>query len=197
MKNLISIIAFALVFGIGLLGCGAEPVPVVGSPVDLDKLGGDYIWPYGVHGGGHPEGHPGIDFVSTTRLVVTSPVRGVVKKIGETTVSNGAAGGKKLEIIANGNLSVGITHVELDAGIEEGTTVSKGQRLGTQTQDGTNNRFVVHFDTSFKGKIICPIEFMDDGSVSKIGSSTKDSGTLMSKAVYNESGTEGKICNPL
>ena len=50
--------------GAKFIGNGASEELEIELPFDyaVADLTSNVVWPYGVHGGGHPEGHPGVDF---------------------------------------------------------------------------------------------------------------------------------------
>jgi len=58
----------------------ALALPVDLADVRTEKYG---VWPFGVHGGGHPEGHGGFDFEIDRDAVVRAAARGVVDRIEE------------------------------------------------------------------------------------------------------------------
>lgn len=66
--------------------CEAPPEMIM--PIDLAQVDAG-IWPYGAHGGGHPEGHPGIDFASSQALDVYPPFDGEITWAGDMRGQDG------------------------------------------------------------------------------------------------------------
>jgi len=70
-----------------ICGCSQQvpkDAPVLSLPVNPKDIRYRYygIWPFGIKGGGHPEGHPGIDFELKTRAEILAVASGTVIRIG-------------------------------------------------------------------------------------------------------------------
>ena len=69
-----------------ICGCSQQvpkDAPVLSLPVNPKDIRYRYygIWPFGIKGGGHPEGHPGIDFELKTRAEILAVAPGTVVSV--------------------------------------------------------------------------------------------------------------------
>lgn len=86
------------------------------------------IWPYGVHGGGHPEGHPGYDLECTADAVIRAAAYGMIERIEANTTFPGQW---DLTISLEGYLEFRYGHLTaLSEGVQVGGSVEPGQPLG-------------------------------------------------------------------
>lgn len=140
----------------GACGCDLQ------LPVDTTLQTGQYLlWPFGLHGGGHPEGHRGWDFVSDTQLSIYAPGAGTVVQF-DTSVQDEDAEGTAPYIKLDCGVVVSFQPMRPDAAIKVGTHVTKGQRLGVMSP--VFGTYVVHFDTRTRADTpsegtICPTAF--------------------------------------
>lgn len=138
-------------------------------PVDLSAFA-DHgsLWPFGAHGGGSPEGHPGIDlFLDTADAggeipVIASFSAGIVS----ITPESGYPGSSCI-VLDSACVEVNLCHVRLDPGLKPGMGVKRGQRLGVVGLAQGDRRYSLHFGT-YGGRNadpICPADFLDPDSV--------------------------------
>lgn len=124
------------------------------------------IWPFGIRGGDHPNGHPGIDFETK----VGAPILAVAN--GKVTAQGDALGGKEQRItidVEAGQTKMTIWYVgemekilvKVDDMIKVGDTIAYA---GASKQGGRGDTGFLHFETSrfmpFPPGAICPAEFM-------------------------------------
>lgn len=177
-----------------LISCGKQPVPQFDPPINLNELGGSYLWPYGAHGGGDANGHPGIDFITAKPSTVYAPADGVVFMVKDAT--EGAVGGKRIDISAGDNINYSLQHVVLDSGIGEGSVIKKGQRIGDASYDSNSKQYAVHFQVGLGNNEVCPAQYLSQDSINRLGLNASDPGSIMSLAVYDTKPTESQLCNP-
>lgn len=160
-------------------------------PVNRSDLANSKFWPYGVHGGSHPEGHAGWDFKSSFAMNIVAPADSVV-----TGLSKNERAGYDLKLTYGSILSGSIQHIEPAAGLKVGSKIKKGERLGgaSETDPGI---FVIHFDLSVGSEKVCPYQFMSELARNALGQKRTDSGTILSEANYMEMETEPSVCNPM
>lgn len=170
-------------------------------PVDLsDYAARGMIWPHGVHGAAHPEGHPGIDFnlsADSADLRVYAPISG---EIVATTVEEDNPGASCL-ILDSACIQVNLCHIRMEAGLKEGSKVKRGQLLGVVVAIAEGGAYSLHFGTYVKSgeQQVCPADFLDPDTVRcRLGQSLgqgapADCGahaggmTLMGRSAYPES----------
>jgi hypothetical protein len=170
-------------------------------PVRLADLAAEgMIWPHGVHGAAHPEGHPGLDFnlpSAAAELVVLAPISG---EILATTGEENNPGSSCL-ILDSACIQVNLCHVRMDPGIREGARIARGQRLGTVATVPEGGAYSLHFGAYVRSgeQQVCPADFQDPDTVRCAlgetlgGKAPEDCGrrsggaTLMSRSSYPES----------
>src|SRR5262245_10571153 len=126
-------LAFALLLGACLPG-EEERSCADGARIDLPVRLSDYadrgtLWPHGVHGAAHPEGHPGMDFnlaAAEADLPVFAPMAG---EIVATTAEEDNPGSSCL-ILDSACIQVNLCHLRMAPGIRDGAKVKRGQLLG-------------------------------------------------------------------
>lgn len=172
-------------------------------PIDLaDYAGRGMIWPHGVHGAAHPEGHPGIDFnltADSADLRVYAPISG---EIVATTVEEDNPGASCL-ILDSACIQVNLCHIRMVAGLKEGSKVKRGQLLGTVVAIAEGGAYSLHLGTYVKSgeQQVCPGDFLDPDTVRcRLGQSLgqgapADCGphagamTLLGRSAYPETAT--------
>lgn len=138
-------------------------------PVDLaDYAVGGKLWPFGVHGGAHPEGHPGVDFIldpADARGAI--PVKSsfsadIISITPETEIP-----GSSCIVLDSACVEVNLCHVMLDPALKEGGKVTRGQALGTVALVPSENRYSLHFGTYIgnDADLACPADFLDPDTV--------------------------------
>lgn len=151
------------------------------------------IWPFGIRGGDHPNGHPGIDFETKVRAPVLAAADGKVTQAGE------AEGFNEQKIVVNfdnGQTKMDIWYVgPMEVGVKVGEIVKAGDIIAhtkASTQAGQGDVGFLHFETSrympFPPGAICPAEFMNTQA-------KKDLGELFTQSKYKEREKFPLLCN--
>ncbi|GEM_PF-2606719 len=138
-------------------------------PIDLSVYAAKgSLWPFGVHGGTNPEGHPGIDFfldsgdVRGDIDVKASFSAGIVSITPETEFP-----GSSCIVMDSACVEVNLCHVHLDPALKEGGSVKRGRKLGTVGMTAKDGRYALHFGT-YSGRdanLACPADFLDQDSI--------------------------------
>lgn len=155
------------------------------------------IWPYGVQGGDHPHGHPGIDFrgkENTEILAVDDGTITVVQtNIGQyqedsiSLIPDSLSG--KYEIYYTGSMKNFVVNV--------GDTVKQGDVIahfrpwtegGRVFEDGSIH-FEIHKRSKGKGGSLCPYIFMTEEAKTQLKN-------LHNKSTYDEMDDYPLLCNP-
>ena len=142
------------------------------------------VWPFGVHGGGHPEGHPGWDFEIAADRFVRAAAAGTVVSIREY-------GQKDVAIRHRPGYLTNYHHLRtLEPGIVVGAAVASGQALGLPGEFDAGALHMTHFDLRVARAATCPLAYL-----STTGRALFDS--LWSRAAYREELVEPYPCNPI
>jgi hypothetical protein len=129
-------IAAASVLGVTLGACGDSATTPAGSDVRLDMpiippnaaREGYGLWPYAVHGGGHPEGHPGWDVEYTEGAKVRAMADGVVRSVEAVPEHNSF----RISIEHGSGISTSIDALgPPEPGIVDGGQVSRGDAIAS------------------------------------------------------------------
>lgn len=99
-------------------------LPILASDIDPDN---NHVWPYGAHGGGHPEGHPGSDFFLKTGSLAYAIADGTIAAILPNPTSPGQV---TIFLELSADLVAQYDHIEggtLRVGV--GDSVSEGEIL--------------------------------------------------------------------
>ncbi len=138
-------------------------------PIDLaDFAGKGSLWPFGVHGGAHPEGHPGIDFLLDSAdargdIAVKASLAAEIISITPETEYPGSS----CIVMDSACVEVNLCHVRLDPALRVGGSVARGQRLGTVGLAQSEGRYSLHFG-AYSGPDAgpaCPADFLDPDTV--------------------------------
>jgi hypothetical protein len=143
-------------------------------PIDLDRFAGKgSVWPFGAHGGPHPEGHPGVDFLLDSAdargtIAVKASYTAEIISITPETDNPGAS----CIVMDSACVEVNLCHVVLDPALKPGGKVARGQALGTVALIAAEGRYSLHFGT-YSGPdadLACPADFLaDDTAVCRLG----------------------------
>jgi hypothetical protein len=147
------------------------------------------IWPYGVHGGGHPEGHPGWDFEYAPGAMVRAAADGVVREITANTEIPGLP--SQFDVRVQNRPGYRTHHdlmAALEAGITVGAGVVTGQALGTAGNVGPFRE--THFGLDRNAGSVCPLSYLNASSLALFNS-------LWQTAAYEEELVEPFPCNPI
>ncbi len=167
---------------------GIEPVttedfkiflPVKKEEVIFDFMG---IWPFGVKGGDHPEGHPGIDIEAKDGTPVRAMADGSISKPADS----GHYDYETLNIFHENNFETYYTGNMKDFVFAEGGKVKAGEIIAYY--DGDNS---IHYGLQQKvpDLSVCPVDYMDE-------TAKKDLEELFEKARYAERNKFPLLCNP-
>ena len=202
----------ACVFAVSLLGaCRLPWQPAeracaerarLDLPIDAAALAGEgALWPFGVHGGPHPEGHPGVDF-----LLGPAPAGGSIPvlasysaEIVSITPESGIPGSSCI-VLDSACVEVNLCHVILDPTLKAGGKVVRGQTLGAVASLPAEGGYALHFGTYAgpEAEPACPADFLDPAAVEcALGLSAEagrgracgnfsDTVTWMERSVYPE-----------
>lgn len=141
------------------------------------------IWPYGVHGGNHPEGHGGIDIEFAGGANTLAVADGVILFLGPN--SNFPA---RYDILLEARPGVVVQYDHMgapDPAVFLGATVTRGQVLGSDP-----NPIHVHLAVRAAGETTCPTEHFTPAGQAVFNS-------LWSNASYREELVEPLRCNSL
>jgi len=169
------------------------PKPSIALPVNpaqLDYSGSSYvIWPYGVRGGGHPNGHPGIDFAWNFSGPIHAACDAIITAIlpnsnhpGTNEVDTVPIGYPFTMIIYDEvvNLSASTTVL---ATVKQGDVIAHAQLAGSFYMFHFGVRQVQNLWTWMP---VSPEPYFNDTALSIIGKSIWDPGTIMNKSHYSE-----------
>jgi len=140
--------------------------PVVVEQAALEQMSADgalLFWPYGVKGGGHPEGHRGWDIEAPEGADVVAVAAGTVSQADSCDVG-GAPCSFGYFVVLNlddSDATVQYHHVGPPV-VAAGDKVSAGDVLSRMT--AYEDRPVTHFDVAVGFDKLCPEAFMDDAA---------------------------------
>ncbi len=173
----------------------AEPfriaMPIALDPIDPDTARTAFgLWPFGVHGGGHPEGHPGWDVEFQAGASVRAAADGTVERIEP---NGGFAGQWEIILRHRPGWATVYDHVgTLDAAITVGAAVTEGQSIGLAGNTGAPGGvpfYITHFAVRRGTDVQCPLPYL-----SMSGQALFD--TIFASAAYREELGEPFPCNP-
>lgn len=151
------------------------------------------IWPFGIRGGDHPNGHPGIDFETKVRAPVFAVANGKVTQAGE------AEGFNEQKIVINfedGQTKMDIWYVgPMEIEVKVGDMVKTGDTIAharPSTQGGQDDVGFLHFETfrfmPLPPGAVCPAEFMSQDAKA-------DLDELFKESKYKERAEFPLLCN--
>lgn len=144
------------------------------------------VWPYGVHGGGHPDGHPGWDFEFIPGRMVRAAADGAVDEI---TTNGEFLGQVDVRVQHRPGYRTHYDHIGvLEAGIAVGTSVVAGQALGAAGNVGPFD--MTHFGVDRNTGTACPLSYLNTASLALFND-------LWQTAAYEEELVEPFPCNPM
>ena len=166
-------------------------IPVMILPIrPLDSATtGQVIWPYGVQGGGHPNGHPGIDFQTVEGASIFAAATARVYKI-EDDFTDGSA--NKLVMLETGSYQIVYTGNLMNLTIAAGDIVVKGQKFADlgRFSPRTSSCFM-HFgmNSNSQQAAVCPYGFFTPEAQRQLDA-------LFALTTYTEQSQFPLICNP-
>lgn len=133
-------------------------------PVDLAAFAGKgTLRPFGVHGGPHPEGHPGVDFLLDSAFAgAPIPVKASFSaEIVSITPETGLPGSSCI-VFDSACVEVNLCHVVLDPALKPGDKVARGRTIGSVAR-APGNGYSLHFGTyaGADADVACPADFLD------------------------------------
>lgn len=138
-------------------------------PVDLAAFAANgSMWPFGVHGGNHPEGHPGFDlFLPAGDAAGPIEVKASYSATILSVTPESEFPGSSCLVLDSACIQVNLCHVVLDPSLKAGSRVQRGQKLGTVGLIASENRYALHFGTysGDNADLRCPADFLDPDSV--------------------------------
>lgn len=151
-------------------------LPIAAADIARNAFG---LWPMFVHGGGHPEGHPGWDFDYVAGANILAAADGTVVSLEPNPAWPGQS---NISIRHRPGFETQCDHVSVVApGIAVGAAVTRGQALGTASFFGpqTMCHFALHQGTD----VVSPIPFLSPAGLALFN-------TIWSTAAYGEELTE-------
>lgn len=129
----------------------------------LQDSGHPGFWPYGVKGGGHPEGHRGWDLDAPEGLEILAAGNGRVKRAGACGSGTPCSFGHFIIIALDGsNGTIGYHHTGPPV-VEKGDRVVAGEAIATFVAYEAVP--VVHFDLAVGLGKACPEPYMTDEAI--------------------------------
>ncbi len=147
------------------------------------------LWPFGAHGGGHPEGHPGWDVVYKAGAKAVAAADGTVVDIKPNTYHPGEW---SISVqLRPGHFTRYDDLAAVEPGITVGTHVHTGDPLGAPSEYpiGALSYFMIHFALNIHAQTVCPA-----GYLNAEGQTLFDD--IWQTAAYGEMLTEPLPCNP-
>jgi hypothetical protein len=172
------------------VGNGYSEPFAIDLPIDAlaDNANAAYgLWPFGVHGGGHPEGHAGWDVEFAAGATVRAAAAGTISEI---TPNDDFPAQSNLTLEHRPGISTRYHHLtNLPGAIVTGASVAAGDVLG---DPGTfaPGFYTMHFDLRWFTDPVCPAD-----ALSAAGQALFDS--IWADAAYNEELTEPFPCQSL
>ena len=151
---------------------------------------GQVIWPFGVQGGGHPMGHPGIDFQTVLNGSVFASATAKVSRI-EDSYTDGTP--QKYIQLETPGYQLAYVGTLINITVVPGSFVSKGQKiaeLGPFSGWGNRNGFL-HWGMYARSNqmAICPYDFLDPTAQGQLSA-------LFAFTTYAEQSQFPLLCNP-
>ncbi len=168
----------------------ATPVLILPIPHLQSVTSGQVIWPFGVQGGGHPNGHPGFDFQTVVGAPVFASANAKIYKI-EDDFTDGAA--QKLVMLETSGYQIVYVGSLINITVAQGDIVIKGQKiadLGKSALTTLNNGFL-HWGVNSKERqtAVCPYDLMSAEAQRQLDG-------LFALTTYSEQTRFPLICNP-
>lgn len=152
-------------------------------PVDTTLLTGpNLLWPFGIHGGGHPEGHRGWDFLSNVVQDVIAPDDAIIVKFDDSVKDEDPLGTAPYLKLKCG-IVMSFQPMRPDPSLVVSSRVRRGQKLGTLSPVIFGG-YSLHIDTRVSAEVstegsICPIPFFNADRLAAMA-------TLLAMASFNE-----------
>jgi murein DD-endopeptidase MepM/ murein hydrolase activator NlpD len=152
----------------------------------LDPASAMKVWPYGVPGGDHPNGHPGIDFFLVLGADVLADQSGTVSNISASVY----AGEQGIDLQHSDGYTSYITGFFQQVLVTKGQKVSQGQLIAKAAPFGGAGPASFHWGVVDNTKAVyCPADFLP-ADVRATMQAWLDQSTYDNKAAYQS------LCNP-
>ena len=164
-------------------------LPVLPSQVATQ---GQVIWPFGVQAGGHPNGHPGIDFQTVIGAAVLASANGKVREVSDRSVDSPEK--EKVIIIDHARNQGAYVGSLINITVSVGDFVVQGQKLADlgAFQGGLPYGFLHWGLSTFmtdQPAAICPYNFLT-------AEGKADLDQMFARSTYVERSQFPLICNP-
>ncbi|MAF67688.1 MAG: hypothetical protein CMJ84_18795 [Planctomycetes bacterium] len=173
------------------VGNGATRPFDIGLPILLSDV--SYIvfgaWPFGVHGGGHPEdGHGGIDFEYIPGSLAYAAEAGEITAIYPNDHDPSITQWDVYQQVRSG-IQVQYGHILDPPLVSVGDVVAQGEAIGSPTQQTGDIHASIHFAVHMEGAPdLCPVDWFDAAAAA-------DWDTIWPACHYTEELCEPFACN--
>lgn len=188
-----------LIVGLGVCGCGGPTSPTdlafvrYALPINLSEIDPASplkLWPYGVQGGSHPNGHPGIDFFLVVGGSVLADQKGMIIDVANS-VSPGEIG---ITLRHDDGWKSYFTGYYTSVAVSKGQSVSQGQVLGRIARFGFAGDGLASFHWGIARndsaeQVSCPVEFVSPDTRATMQK-------LLNESTYVEKARFPLLCNP-
>ena len=167
--------------------------PILILPVAVAQMttSGQVIWPFGIRAGGHPEGHPGIDFQTILGASVFASAAGKVREVSDRSGTSLEA--EKVIIIDHALYQGAYVGSLINISVAVGDFVVQGQKLGDLGPFalGPGTYGFLHWGyTPFSTQSpVCPYNFLT-------AQGKKDLEQLFALSTYDGQNQFPLLCNP-
>ncbi|HLF93875.1 MAG TPA: peptidoglycan DD-metalloendopeptidase family protein, partial [Planctomycetota bacterium] len=142
------------------------------------------LWPLYVHGGGHPEGHPGWDVEFAAGAKVRASADGVIDQIVPNLTFPGQV---DVRVKHRPGITTQYGHIgALEPGLAVGSPVVAGQAVGAAGNAG--GHFMSHFALTLNTGVVCPLDYLNPSGLALFT-------TIWETAAYAEELAEPFPCN--
>lgn len=181
-------------------GCGhpaspssspASAAASFGLPVNLSQIdpgNSMKVWPYGVQGGDHPNGHPGLDFMLVIGADVRADQSGTISQISSSTY----AGETGIDITHADGWTTYITGFFQTISVAKGQKVSQGQVIATAAPFGLGSTGSASFHWQIvdsSKRAYCPADFLPADLRAQVQQ-------LLDQSSYPNKDQFPALCNP-
>ena len=161
-------------------------------PISASQIN-SMLWPFGVQGGGHPNGHPGIDLGAVLGASVFASANGKVREVSDRSLDSPEM--EKVIIIDHARYQSAYVGSLTRITVQAGDFVVQGQKLGELEgfQGGKQSYGFLHWGLSTfltsDPASVCPYNF-----TAADGKTVLEQ--LFSRSTYSERSQFPLLCNP-
>lgn len=168
----------------------ATPVMILPIQPLQSVTTGQVIWPFGVQGGGHPNGHPGFDFQTVVGASLLATASARVYKI-EDDFTDGVH--QKLIMLETSAYQFVYVGSLINLAVSPGDIVRKGQKIAELGQSSLSYNPVgnLHWGVNSRSRqaAVCPYDFLSPEAQSQING-------LFALSTYTGQAQYPLLCNP-